>query len=245
MYGVPRATDRLVRETRYGDSFRTSIDGRTVVVTNAVTVIEAVLSEGGRASPVGVCAAELPAVVLPLCVQSRRFQRIVNMPDVPTGNPAFDSMYRINGSPDFVRGLTPPVQQRIMARDDWVFWIESYLFACVTKGAFRSPDEAMQRVSDVLGILTAIPESVLPRQVDHSQDNLVAQISQLNSVEDAMAWLQGLSDADRQRLAQSNTPLAAFADVRTPQEAISKFESLDQQRRLQLLAIFMRVTGNT
>ncbi len=37
------------------------------------------------------------------------------------------------------------------------------------------------------------------------------------------------------------TPLAALADVRTPQEAIARFKTMDPQRRMQLIAMFMRV----
>lgn len=32
---------------------------------------------------------------------------------------------------------------------------------------------------------------------------------------------------------------------RAPEEAIARFESLDEQRKMQLLAMFMRATGNT
>jgi hypothetical protein len=53
--------------------------------------------------------------------------------------------------------------------------------------------------------------------------------------------LQELTPEDRKQLARSGTPLAEFADVRTPQEAIARFETLDPQRRMQLLAMFVRV----
>jgi hypothetical protein len=35
--------------------------------------------------------------------------------------------------------------------------------------------------------------------------------------------------------------LAAFADVTTPQEAMARFESLDPQRRMEVITMFMRV----
>ena len=44
-------------------------------------------------------------------------------------------------------------------------------------------------------------------------------------------FLEQLSPDDRQRLAQSNTPLAAFADVATPEQAIARLESLDMPQR--------------
>jgi hypothetical protein len=82
---------------------------------------------------------------------------------------------------------------------------------------------------------------VLPDHVDHSEDDLVARISQLTSLEDAMAMLQQLTPAERERLARSDTPLAALADVRTPQEAMARFKALDPQRKMQLITMFMRV----
>jgi hypothetical protein len=72
-------------------------------------------------------------------------------------------------------------------------------------------------------------------------DDLVARINQLNGIEDAMAMLQHLTPTDRERLARSATPMAAFADVRTPQEAMARFQVLDPQQKMQLLAMFGRV----
>ena len=72
-------------------------------------------------------------------------------------------------------------------------------------------------------------------------DDLAARIDKIESVEDALAFLQRLTPDDRRRLAQSNTPLAAFADVQTPEQAMARLQSLDAQHRMQLLAIFQRV----
>ncbi len=248
MYGVPRGTTRPsgIGRTAFQDAFRGSIDGRTVTVSNAWTAIDPGLFQGGRGTPaVAVCAAEVPTILSPVCVQSRRFPHLMRWPESPTGNPAFDDRFRVTAAGgSFLPALTPDVQQRIMARDDWVFWGERYLFTCISKGAFGSPGEVGQRVAEVIGIVTAIPESVLPRQVDHSEDSLVARIDQLSSVEDALVLLQELTPADREQLARSQTPLAAFADVQTPEEAIARFQSLDPQRKMQLMAMFTRVQDN-
>ena len=72
----------------------------------------------------------------------------------------------------------------------------------------------------------------------------MARISRLDGVEDAIAFLQDLTPADRERLGRSDTPLAAFADVRTPEEAMARFGSLPESQRMQLLAMFMRVEGS-
>jgi hypothetical protein len=244
MYGAPRGMPRDgIGDTVFTDAFRGSISGRTVIVANAWTVIEPGLFQAGRGTPAAaVCAAELPSIMPLACVQSRRFPHMMTWRESPTGNPAFDDRFRVTTTPgNILQVLTPDVQQRIMARDDWVFWAERYLLGCVSKGAFRSAGEVSQRIAEVMDIVAAIPESVLPRQVDHSEDGLIARISQLTSIEDAMAMLQQLTPADREQLARSDTPLAAFADVRTPQEAMARFQALDPQRKMQLFAMFMRV----
>jgi hypothetical protein len=81
----------------------------------------------------------------------------------------------------------------------------------------------------------------LTTAADHSQDDLVDRISRLTSVEDALAFLQGLTPGERERLAQSDTPLAAFAGVRTPEEAMARFQSLDERQRMQLITMFAQV----
>jgi hypothetical protein len=56
-----------------------------------------------------------------------------------------------------------------------------------------------------------------------------------------MAFLQNLTPADRQRLAFSNTPLAAFADVTSPEEAMMRLTTMPVPDRMQLLAMFQRI----
>ena len=71
----------------------------------------------------------------------------------------------------------------------------------------------------------------------------ILMIAAVDDIDGALALLQSLSDDDRSRLASSDTPLAVMADVRTPEEAMLRFESLDQSARLQLLAMFERSGG--
>ena len=232
--------------TTYHDAFRGSVDGRMVTVANAWTYL---LPPGVRRDPgfggVGACAVELPSALPILCVQPRRIHAVLGgMHEVPTGSPEFDQRFIVNAATalgDARQVLTPEVQQRIMAREDWVFCAEGYLLGCFSRGPFRSFDEATQRLSEVLAIVAAIPESVLPSRVDHSQDDLIDRISRLTSVEDALAFLQGLTPGDRERLAQSDTPLAVFADCQTPEEAIARFQSLDERQRLQIITMFSQV----
>jgi hypothetical protein len=250
MYGDSRLSDtphRAVGQTTFSDALRTRIGGRTVIVANANTYIDPGLFQAGRFSPdVAVCAVELATIAPGTVIQPDRVQRIMLRGGTETGNPAFDDQFRVNTiDAGFIRQiLTPGVQQRIMMRDDWVFWLGNYMFACVAKGKFRSIDDISSRVTEVLGIVAAIPGSVLPSEVDHSADDLMARIGRLDGVEDAIAFLQDLTPADRERLARSDTPLAAFADVRTPEEAMARFESLPESQRMQLVAMFMRVDGS-
>jgi hypothetical protein len=55
--------------------------------------------------------------------------------------------------------------------------------------------------------------------------------------------LQDLTPDERERLARSGTPLAAFADVRTPEEALARFGALPEAQRMQVLAMCSRVDG--
>jgi hypothetical protein len=233
--------------TNYRDAFRGSVDGRNVTVANAWSYL---LPPGVRPDPgfggVGCCVVELPSTLPVLCVQPRRIHAVLGMHAMPTGSPEFDQRFIVNAVPAGMFGdpqqvLTPEVQQRIMARDDWVFLAERYLLGCFSRGPFGSFDEATQRLGEVLAIVAAIPASVLPDHVDHSQDDLIDRIDRLTSVEDALAFLQGLSQGDRDRLAKSDTPLAVFADCQTPEEAIARFQSLDDRQRLQIITRFTEV----
>jgi len=233
--------------TNYRDAFRGSVDGRMVTVANAWSYL---LPPGVRRDPgfggVGCCAVELPSTLPILCVQPRRIHAVLGMHATPVGSPEFDQRFIVNAVPAGVLGdprqvLTPEVQQRIMARDDWVFVAERYLLGCFSRGPFGSFEEATQRLSEVLAIVASIPASVLPSRVDHSQDDLIDRISRLTSVEDALAFLQGLTPGERERLAQSGTPLAAFADCQTPEEAMARFQTLDQGQRLQIITMFTEV----
>jgi len=139
--------------------------------------------------------------------------------------------------------VTSEMQQRIAARDDWAFAADETTFVAICREPFATAEQVSQRVSEVLGIIAAVPASIAPAQVDHSVDDLLVRIARIDDVDDALAFLQQLSDADRQRLAASPTPLAKFADVRTPDEAIARLMSLPDMERLQVLAMFEKADG--
>jgi hypothetical protein len=223
--------------TEYGDAFRGSIGGRTIIVANAWTSVAP--APGAQLPGTAVCAVELPSVLPVACVQPRRFPALTHLPELPTGNPAFDLRYAVAVLPGAdQQPLTWDVQQRIMAREDWVFRAERYVLACVSAGAFAAVEEVSQRIGEVLAIAEGIGAAVTPVTVDDSDDELLARAGRLTSLEDAIAFLASLSPAERDRLARSPAPVAALADVTTAQEAVSRFQTLDQQRKMELIAIF-------
>jgi hypothetical protein len=246
LFGMSRGV-RLSQNsgTNFRDAFRGSIDGRMVAVSNAWSYIKVpIMGSDPDLGGVAICAVELPSALPIACVQPRRIPAVLPMPATPIGSPEFDQRFIVNAAPamgDARQVLTPDMQQRIMARDDWVFCAERYLLGCVSRGPFHSADEVNRRISEVLALVAAIPASVLPDHVDHSQDDLIDRISRLTSVEDALAFLQQLTPGERERLARSGTPLAAFADVRTPEEAMARFQSLDQRQRMPLITMFAQV----
>jgi hypothetical protein len=186
MYGAPRTTSAVVRhgirvgDTVFPDAFRGTVNGRAVTVANAWTSIEPEIRHStGDMKGTSVCAVELPSPLPFACIQPRRLPAVAPLRATATGHPAFDEQFVVNAMP--VAGsdgtaLTPDVQQRIMARDDWVFWAERYLLGCVGRSVFRSAEEVGQRISEVLGVVTAIPASVLPDDMDRSGDDLMARV---------------------------------------------------------------------
>lgn len=78
-----------------------------------------------------------------------------------------------------------------------------------------------------------------------SADDLLARVEQLSSPEEVVTFLGQLSPEDRQRLAQSDSPLAAFADVTTWDQVMARLQSLDVAQRMQLLARLKRAKSGS
>jgi len=259
MYGASRSgpgDDFQVSPTFYTDAYRGTISGRAVVVANAWTTLGPAMPFGKSGTKgAAVCAVEVGGLLPVAFIQPCQFRPMYRLLVHPTGDPAFDERFIVNASGPEVMSrvlpglaqpgdmLTADVRQRIMAHDDWVFRFEDYWLGCIARGQFMTVDDVSQRISEVLGIMAAIPASIVPDHIDHSADDVVARFSRFDSVDQALAELQALTPDDRDRLRQSDSPLSAFADVTTPLEAMAKFQELDAQRRTQLLAMFQRVTG--
>jgi hypothetical protein len=228
--------------------FRADRDGRRILLANAVFHPNPGLV-GSRVGlrRVAVCVVELPSAMALGAVQPRSYRHEIlrHWPESPTGNPAFDERFRVCagrfGGPF---ELPAAVQGLVMARDDWIFRVQVTWFICVTPEPFSSIDEMVQRVDQVMAIVAAFPTTMLAARIDHSGEDLLRRLGELHSVEDAIAFLGEVTPAEREQLAQSDTPLAAFADVTTPDQIIERFQSLDQAQQLQLLAMFEHATGD-
>jgi hypothetical protein len=236
--------DLATARMHYHDAYRGTRDGRAVTIANAWIAIEAVVAGGRHLEGAAVTAVEMSTLLMIAGIEPRLRHEGIPGPEVATGNASFDSAYRVVGIARLAEGVvTPEMQQRISARDDWAFIAEETTFISICREPFATADEVSQRIGDVLAIVEALPSSFAPAQVDHSADDLLARIAQIDTLEQALAFLQQLSDADRQRLAASPTPLAKFADVRSPDDAIARLMALPEMERLQLLAMFQKADG--
>ncbi len=233
-------TDAGIPNMFFTDVFTGTIDGRQVTVANVRTPMEAMsLNYMAKVHSTSLVVLEMTTLV-PYSVEPRARHQVFKHLEMPTGDAAFDAEFRVAGL--IAMGESPfasaEVRQRIAAHNDWIFSFDGPLLACIGRSHFEEGDELTDRVHEVIGVVTAFPASVAPAQVDHSVDDLLVRIGELDSVEDAIAFLGTLTPEDRQRLAQSPTPLAKFADVKTPDEITERFMSLDMNSRLQVLAMF-------
>jgi hypothetical protein len=126
IYGIPggalgQGLGRNWHGIGFHDAFRFSDAGRTVTVANGRAGLDyEVRHVAGPPMWIAVCAVELPAALAPGSVQPRRYRPMLHLRDAPTGNPAFDERFLASVSPVGAMWLTPEVQQRLLAHDDWV-----------------------------------------------------------------------------------------------------------------------------
>ncbi len=230
--------DNVPRVSTYHDSYAGTIDGRRVIVTNHSTNIAQLRIYDFEA--VAVCAVEVGTIAPIMLVEPRALPLVArHVPTTATGDQAFDDRFVTVLVPTVgPEVMTTDVRRLLMARDDWALLGDANWLLCVSKGRFESVDHATRRVDEVLAIVHAFPTSIVPAEVDHSVDDLAARIENISTIEEALTFLEQLGPEDRTRLAASKTPLAAFADVTTPEQAMARFESLDMPQRMQLLGMF-------
>ena len=241
-HSVTTLTHVTVGTTTFGDAHTGVVDGRRVTIANGWTEMEHDPRSGVVLHGAAVCAAELSTMLGIQGIEPRRRWNAVMGPESPTGDPAFDERYRVVGAPGAgAQVVTADVRRLVAAHDDRVFIAERYLFGCVSLPQFRTGREVADRIREVLAIVAALPADAVPQHVDHSFDDLLARIDQLRSVDQALAFLHELTPDERERLARSDTPLAAFADVQEPAEAVARLQSLPPAQRAQLFAMFAKV----
>lgn len=231
----------VVRRPLFRDAYAGELQGRRIVVTNHATNVGAIKLNEWKA--VAVCAVELGTLFPVIMIKPSALPFHGKLPTVPSGDPEFDERFNLVMAPlvDPQTVLDAQVRQRIMADDDWAFLGHDTWLVCVRRGPFKTAADVTRLLDEVFGIVHALPASIVPAQIDRSVDDLAARIDKISSVEDAFAFLQQLTPEDRARLANSNTPLAPFADVTTPEDAMARLQSLDTPQRLQLLGMFERI----
>jgi hypothetical protein len=252
--------------TAFSDAYRGTLDGRLVLIANGWTSIEATL-RGVAVCAVELPAALTLLSVQPRRFPAAlALPKIATGDPAFDGRFLVQATADLDGPVHEV--LTPDAQQRMLARDDWFFRAGRGLLGCVTPGPFRSVDEVSQRISEVLAIGAAIPSpagrapapslavpAVMPAPVSYdaapydpaglspvgvSPAGLLSRLAQLAGLDDALGMLEALTPAERDLLAGLDTPLAALADARTPQEATARYRTLDPEAKLRLAAMFVR-----
>lgn len=226
------------RPSTYHETYEGTVEGRRLVVTNHSTDIAQLRVHDFEA--VAVCAVELGTISPIMLIEPRALPLIArHVPTTASGDAAFDERFVTILAPTMsAEVLTDDVRRLVMARDDWALLGTESSLLSVSKGRYESADEIARRIDDTMAIVHAFPTAIVPAAIDHSVDDLAARIDKISTVEEALSFLEQLTPDDRQRLAASDTPLAAFADVTTPEQAMARLESLDMPQRMKLLAMF-------
>ena len=151
-----------VRIGHYRNSYEGEVDGRRLAVANHSTNVAQLRIYEWKA--VSVCAWQLGTLCPVVVIQPRSLPRVVaHVPETQTGNPEFDARFVTFGLPGIGPGiLTGDVQQRIMARDDWLFLGDDDWFVCVGRDPFHDADAVTRRLDEVLDIVHAMPRRSCP-----------------------------------------------------------------------------------
>jgi hypothetical protein len=236
-------TDTVPRVSTYHETYEGTLEGRRLIVTNHSTNIAQLRIYKFEA--VAVCAVELGTISPVMLIQPRALPLIArHVPVTASGDAAFDERFVVVLAPTVgPEVLTDDVRRLVMAHDDWAVLGNENSIMSVGRGRYESADAIARRIDEVMAIVHAFPASLVPNEIDRSVDDLAARIDKISTIEEGLAFLEQLTPDDRRRLAQSNTPLAAFADVTTPEQAMARLESLDMPQRMQLLGMFNRLEG--
>jgi len=132
-------TTSLQHQTVYRDAYGGPVDDRGVVVANAWTNVgPQQLVKLLKMMGVGVCAVEVSSISPFMLIQPASLPAAGRYPTTPTLNPDFDNRFAVALSPTVdVSVLTPELQRRIAAHDDWAFVADENWLACAGRGAFN------------------------------------------------------------------------------------------------------------
>ena len=238
-------TNTAVPATSFRDCYSTLLAGRPVTIANGWTRLGSTTFSAGEPSGCSVVAVQLPALVPLVSIRPQRFPDYLGKPTLYTGDPVFDGRFAVCGDPGAETFVNPAVRQRIMAHDDWFIHLAADTAGCIGDDVFHTADEASTRVAEMIGVVAAlpgslVPQALLPQPSASAPTDVLARLSGIRSMEDGVAFLQQLTPAERDQLRSSSTPLAQLADVRTPQEAIARFTAMDPSTRAQIMAMFMQ-----
>jgi hypothetical protein len=247
LHGVQFSSDQLdatsvEHRTIYRQVWAGTADPHRFVVANAWTDIGPRLTKFHDYQAISVCVVDR-CTLPPFLVVQRHLpwpdRRV--LPEA-TGDPGFDgrlsAAFPLPGTGEAL--LTAEVRRRLLAHDDWAFVSMSGSLLCAGIGPFGTVDSVTARVDEVLGLVAAFAGSVAPPASDPAA-GLIARFGRITSLEEAGTVLVGLSPSDRAALARSGTPLAAFADVRTQEQALQRFLSLSLTEKMRLYAL-MQIT---
>lgn len=225
--------------TVYRDAYSIEGDGHRIVAANAWTNVgPQQVVHNLEMTGIALCVAEhckLP----PFLVQPAGLPLLdEHVAPTPTGDVMFDgcfvTKFPLPGTLELVNG---DIRRRIGAHDDWAFVCQSGDLLVASTGAYRSADGVARRVDELAGLVAALEDLVLPKASDPATAALLERASHLTSLEDALTLLLGLSPHERDLLARSGTPLAPFAHVKTADEALATFQSMDMVQHMQLMAM--------
>ncbi len=249
LYGIPFSSDLLnatsaEHRTIYREAWAGSADGHRFLVANAWTNIGPRRLKFYDHQAIAVCVVERCNMV-PLWIQPRRLPWTDrHVAASPTGDPHFDdrcsAAFPLPGTGPVL--LTAEVRQRLLAHDDWAFVSMSGSLLCASTGPYVTVDSVTSRVEEVLGLIAAIAHAAVPQVSDPATADLIARVGRISSLEEAAAFVVGLNPAERDLLARSGTPLAAFAQDTTPEQAAERFMSLSLTEKMRLYAM-MQITG--
>ncbi len=236
----------VVNPTTLIDVYRGTVDGRSVTVGNLWVAVESVNVAGQRLYGQGFCAVELNTLLVLVGIEPRSKHQAFEGVEIPTGDVAFDAAFRAVG----LNALAAEVCS-----------IQSCASECSRSATGRSSHTGRRSCPSLLASRSAPPRrcraepvrcSVLSMRSRHRSRRPRPTTRSMTS-----SPASTVSTASRKRRRNSSsfrTPIVMawrrrqrlsrrFADVRTRDDIVTRFLSLPESDRRQILAMFDKATG--